>query len=124
MPYKTDRAHRMASAARQAEYRKSEDWCRKQALRVMKHRAKDKGLEFSITVDDLQWPDTCPILGTPIGYTIGTKWDSPSVDRVDSSKGYTPDNVRVISTLANSMKAHATPEQLAAFSRNIMAYMG
>ncbi len=42
-----------------------------------KYRAKQKGLEFNITKEDIIIPDTCPLLGTPM--------ESPSLDRIDSS---------------------------------------
>ena len=60
--------------------------------------------------------DTCPALGVPLiyedrGLTCGVP-DSPSVDRVVPALGYTKGNVRVVSTLANRMKAEGTVEQL------------
>jgi hypothetical protein len=35
-----------------------------------------------------------------------------SIDRIDPSKGYTPDNVWLISQRANRIKNDATPEEL------------
>lgn len=93
-----------------------------QQLAVIKHRAIKKNFEFNITVADLDWPTHCPILEVPLTWD-GDRWDSPSIDRVDSSKGYVKGNVRIISTLANAMKAHATNEQLATFAKNIMSYV-
>lgn len=37
---------------------------------------------------------------------------SPSLDRIDSSKGYVKGNVRVISARANMLKNNATVEEL------------
>ena len=90
------------------------------ALDNSKRRAKTKGLEHSIT---RAWvlaniPDTCPVLGIKLecGSTLH---DVPSLDRVDNSKGYTEDNVRIISNRANRLKSDATLEELKA----IIKYM-
>jgi len=75
-------------------------------------RCLKSGLDFSITVEDIVVPDKCPILG--IEMVRGTR-HSPSLDRKDSSKGYTPDNIWVISKVANRMKNDATPSELRVF---------
>lgn len=74
-------------------------------------RAKKKGIEFNLTVEDIEIPEVCPVLGTPM--------KSPSLDRFDNSRGYTPDNIRVISTRANMIKSDSTLEEL----ERIVAYM-
>ena len=71
-----------------------------------KRRAKVKGLEFSITEKDIHIPKLCPVFGTLM--------DVPSLDRINSSKGYTPDNIKVISNRANMLKNNATIEELKA----------
>jgi hypothetical protein len=83
-----------------------------------KHRAKKKGFEFSITVDDFDLPDVCPVLGIPlvIGNTKQAN-NSPTLDRLDSSKGYISGNVRVISWRANDIKRNSTIEELEAIIR-------
>lgn len=68
-------------------------------------KAKRRGLECSLTKDDLIVPECCPV--------FGTKWDwsnkdtVPSLDRVDNSKGYVAGNVKVISYKANRLKSDA-----------------
>lgn len=62
-------------------------------------------------MDDVVIPELCPVFGTPM--------DKPSLDRKDNSKGYTRDNVRVISDRANRLKNNGTLEELKA----IVAYM-
>lgn len=95
---------------------------RKQQVHIAKSRAEKKGVPFTITVEDIEWVEVCPILEIPLSYS-GDKWNSPSLDKIDPTLGYVPGNVRVISQMANSMKAHATKEQLATFAKNIMRYM-
>ena len=87
--------------------------------RRAKSRAKDGNYPFTITVDDIIIPTTCPVLDIPIYVTEGKSGGfnhSPSLDKIDPEKGYTPDNTMVMSQLANAMKANATPEQLLKFS--------
>lgn len=89
-------------------------------------RAKFKNLEFDLTIADLVkiLPERCPVLGMPLvlgatGSSYKDRPDSPSVDRLDNSKGYTKDNVRVISLRANLIKNDATLEEL----EGVLRYM-
>lgn len=69
-------------------------------------RALKKGLDFSITEEDIDIPEVCPILHVPL--VLGNRHsmdDSPSIDRIDSSKGYVPGNVWIISHKANRLKS-------------------
>ncbi|MBF9140815.1 hypothetical protein [Hymenobacter properus] len=87
-------------------------------------RASKRGIEFSISATDLEIPAVCPLLGIPLFIGDKTKKiNSPSIDRIDNSRGYVPGNVRIISNLANSMKGGASREQLEAFAKNIAAYL-
>ena len=78
-----------------------------------KYRAKQKSLDFNITKEDIIIPDTCPLLGTPM--------ESPSLDRIDSSKGYIKGNVWVISNRANTLKNDATLQELKTLVENLEA---
>ena len=95
---------------------------RKGQFATVRSRAREAGIPFTITPDDLVFPETCPILEIPLTYG-GSKWHSPSIDRVIPELGYVPGNVRVVSTLANSMKNGANLEQLKTFAKNIVSYM-
>lgn len=90
-----------------------------------KSRALAKGLEHTIIIEDIQIPDKCPLLGIELkdntGNGKGNCRDSPSLDRIDSSKGYTPDNVWVISNRANEIKSNATLEELEQITRGLRA---
>lgn len=85
-----------------------------------KSAAKQKGMEFSITMDDLAWPDKCMYLDLELDYSSGKdKHDATaSLDRIDSSKGYVPGNVQIISNLANRMKNDASSDMLVKFAKN------
>ena len=77
-----------------------------------KSRAKEKNIEFNIELQDIHIPDTCPILGIPIiRDSKGISDNSPTLDRIDSSKGYIKGNVMVISYRANTIKSFGTAEE-------------
>jgi len=78
-----------------------------------KQRAKSKKLEFTITLTDVKLPedDLCPVLGIPILLQDYQSDNSPSLDRIDNSRGYTPENVMVISNRANRLKRNGTAEE-------------
>jgi hypothetical protein len=48
---------------------------------------------------------------------------TPTIDRIDRSKGYTKDNICIVSMLANSMKNAASPQELFTFSKTIINYI-
>ena len=83
----------------------------KRMLGSAKYRAAKYGRDFNIELSDITVPTTCPILGTPMV--------SPSLDRIDSSKGYVKGNVRVISKRANMLKNNATIEELTLVLRDL-----
>lgn len=82
-------------------------------LKEASKRAKKDGLEFNIETSDIIIPDVCPILGITISTQNNcAKHNSPSLDRIDSGKGYVKNNVWVISWRANKIKSDATLEEL------------
>jgi hypothetical protein len=84
---------------------------RVQLLYGAKNRALKKGMPFSITVDDLLWPDVCPVLGVTLNYAAAGSHglpDSASLDRTIPSLGYVKGNVVVMSLQANRLKYNAT----------------
>lgn len=86
-------------------------------LNASKQRAKEKGREHSISVADVEdiYPadGLCPIFGLKLEFNeAGFRDSSPSIDRIDSTKGYTVDNIQVISWKANRIKGAATLQEL------------
>lgn len=77
-------------------------------LLMIRDRALMKGFEVLITVKDLQFrlaetKGLCPITKQPLTYAENHETDW-SVDRVDNDCGYTPENIVILSTLANQAK--------------------
>ena len=76
-------------------------------------RAERKGIDFDLDQSDLIVPPTCPVLGIELFVSGGKRTaNSPSLDRIDNSRGYIKSNVRVISFRANALKNDATIEEL------------
>lgn len=84
-----------------------------------KKRAKASGLEYELNWQQIQIPDFCPVLGIPLFVGERQCDNSPTLDRLDNLKGYTEDNVRVISWRANTLKRDATLDEL----EKIVQYM-
>ena len=82
----------------------------------LKGSAKRRGIPFEIQLTDLyelSFPVTCPVLGMPLRFNRGSVADdSFSIDRIDSAKGYTLDNIEVISYRANRLKNNATLDEI------------
>lgn len=94
-----------------AKRSRKEDPLRWMLIRA-KNRAKKRGLEFNILKEDLSIPEKCPILLIPIIVGGDLKANSPSLDRIDTNKGYIVGNVRVISNKANACKSDLSAEQI------------
>lgn len=83
-------------------------------------RANKKGITFDLVKEDIIIPEICPILKVP--FEIGTKdnYDyTPTIDRIDNSKGYTKDNIQIITNKANSMKNSADFTMLVNFAEYV-----
>lgn len=98
---------RVPAAERSAKFKSYRKKNRAKALcSLAKHRAKKKGIQFSVRPDKIQARidvGICELTGIPFNLDGGKTWDSPSLDRIDSSKGYTEDNVRVVLYCVNVM---------------------
>lgn len=80
-----------------------------------KQRAKEQGVPFDITRDDIAIPDVCPVLGITlhrVRATYRTRAAAPSIDRIRPELGYVRGNIRVISHRANLLRNRATAEEL------------
>lgn len=95
-----------------------------------KHRAKKNNLEFALThehVYKLAQQSNCPISNRPFDWKLAIKSDrrgshtpdSPTLDRIDPRRGYTNDNVWIISYRMNAIKNDGTPQELAMISQAV-----
>ena len=97
-------------------------------LKVVKDRSRKKGLEFDL---DYEWikekfdKGVCEISGERLDftYTPGTTCNSayseftPSIDRIDSSRGYLKENCQVVCIWINRAKGISSMED---FKKNIL----
>lgn len=96
--------------------RHSLDWAIK-LLRSSRSSARQTNREHTLTVEDiralhLQQEGLCYWLGIPLGdESLPNRHPlKPSLDRLDCSRGYTPDNVVLTTTFANLGRTDNSPE--------------
>lgn len=82
----------------------------------LKASAQKRNIPFNLSLSDMDnigIPLLCPILGILLYFNRNKVEDnSISFDRIDSTKGYTLDNVIVISYRANKLKSDATLDEM------------
>ena len=130
MPYKDPEVRKQKSAERwetwaqrnpekaKAKVKKWRQQNPRQTLLISaRSRAQKKAMIFELTLDDIpDIPAVCPIAQIELKARPDGKmgpWDfSPTLDRIDDSKGYVPGNVRVISHRANRWKSNMLVEDV------------
>ncbi|MCA2590163.1 MAG: hypothetical protein IM509_05280 [Microcystis sp. M31BS1] len=112
----------------QQAYRSTETGFVSQTIHNCKTRALKKGFEFSLTTEDLlnlmQVQNMqCAVTGLLMDFkSQSRKKANPfkcSVDRIDSSKGYTLDNVRLVCWAVNQMKSDRTEDEFEFWIKSI-----
>lgn len=78
-----------------------------------RQRARTKGFTFTITEEWARerWTGRCEVTGLEFVLDqrgAGPKFWSPSIDRVDNSRGYEPDNCRFVLNAFNQLKGTGT----------------
>lgn len=98
----------------------------KNMLQNAKQRAKKNNFEFNLELSDIIIPQFCPLLGIELSRTNtgNVLPNSPTLDRINNSKGYIKGNIWVISYQANTMKSNANRDQLIRFAREILSFYG
>lgn len=110
---------------RKTEYhnaRKKRPWL--MALTNASNRSAKKGFSFDLTREwcEQTWTGLCAVSGLPFVFGSQTHFPfAPSIDRIDSSKGYTQDNCRFVLFAVNSLKGTGTDEQMLSIAQAIVA---
>lgn len=103
-------------------------------FKLIARRTEARNETLSITLDDIkqQWESQngiCPFTGWKLDIPRTTMWsESPltprraSIDRIDSSIGYVPGNIRFVSVIANYCKNSFTDDDVIEFCRAVVEY--
>ena len=89
--------------------------------------AKSRNLEFNVTIEQIwelyvQQGRKCAVSGLPIAFTKNTnksRHDTASLDRIDSSRGYTIDNVQWVHKEINTMKMNIPQDRFLELCRQV-----
>ena len=96
-------------------------------LTSIKSRAKKKGIDFNLELSDLIIPEFCPKTGISLvkhrGNSTNDKfYDTPSVDRIDCSKGYIKGNIQIVCYWYNVAKLTFTDKQMLEFCKKVIEH--
>jgi len=83
---------------------------------------------FDITVDDIErlleeQDGRCVYTGEDFEWTLNHPYKI-SIDRIDSSKGYTPDNIQLVARIVNQAKSDMDDEDFLEMIRLMSAHLG
>lgn len=105
------------NAQRREEYQNDNKVRLRYILGAAKARARIRDVPFDLTIDTLPTiPDRCPALGITMVLGGPVRESTPTLDRIEPSKGYVPGNVQWLSHRANRIKSDATVEELEAIA--------
>lgn len=117
---------KQCSANARERDRRNRSWKHHAAQVLMsnsKQRAKRAGMEHTLTLADIVIPDVCPVFDIPLKREDRVTWrNAPSIDRIDNTRGYTPDNIVVVSRRANLLKKDATVAEMKALAEFYSRY--
>ena len=110
-------------------YRTSKEGWAKSLVARCKSRAKNKNIEFDLDINFVLWlfeeqNGKCAITNLDIRFDnkFSGKIDQyrGSIDRIDSSLGYTKDNAQIVCSQVNIMKHQSSTEELLFWAKKIV----
>ncbi len=101
--------------------RQDKPW--RELVRAARLRANKKNMEYSLSYEwaATRWTGKCEMTG--IAFNIrGTRTNphSPSIDRIDNSKGYTPENSRFVLWAINSFKGTLSDREMFEIAKELL----
>jgi hypothetical protein len=97
----------------------------KRPLANARSRSLKKGFSFDLTHEwcEQNWTGRCSLSNLPFSFGSQTHFPfSPSVDRIDSAKGYTQDNCRFVLFALNSFKGTGTDQQMLEIASALLSH--
>ena len=89
-------------------------------LKNIKNKCLSKGVPFDISINDIDIPTHCPLLGIKLESGLPRNSpQSPSIDKIIPSLGYVKGNVWVISMRANTIKHNASLQEIEMLYKNL-----
>lgn len=116
------KAHPEVSQKAYKTARKKRPW--EWPLTNARNRSQKKSFAFDLTREwcEQNWTGACSLSGLPFQFGTQTHFPfSPSIDRIDSSKGYTQNNCRFVLFAVNSFKGTGTDDQMIEIARAIVS---
>jgi len=107
----------------------------KNLFKDLKYNAKNRNIPVEITLEDIkelyeQQNHKCALTDKIMTYEamerinnqhIINKWNI-SIDRIDSKKGYTKDNIQLICAIVNRYKMHLSQEELMTITKKLVEH--
>lgn len=113
--WRKNNVERVRRISKKAYYKNKDRWIRypiKEMWTRAKRRSVRDSLDFNITIEDIEIPTHCPVLGLELFTSKEhAKDNSPSLDRINNTQGYIKGNVRVISHRANIIKSFGSAQE-------------
>lgn len=100
----------------------------KMCVAKTRERAKKRKLEFELTLEwaRSRWTGKCEVTGLPFRLKFGKGGPgqfSPSIDRIDNSRGYLRGNCRFVLAAVNALKSTGTDEEMLAIAIALVSRM-
>jgi len=90
-----------------------------------KDRSKKQGIEFDLTLEWIleRWTGFCELTGLPFKLEVNKRDRySPSIDRIDPTKGYTQENCRLVLWAINTFKGDGDDKTMFDIATALIAY--